>query len=364
MTRKAPKALSAGNGNGSLALPAPEPVTVARPVFTSTMIPAEEKWPQGGWLHYGRHPYRAKTKILSRREGRITVTPRRTKVALVGFASSTRMMAPYDDPTWEIWGMNQLYRYLPRFDRWFEIHHRAQFLADTVRDTDYISWLREAKVPIYMNPEESPYPDIPYGVRFPIERTQALSPSGRDYFTSTIAFMISLAVLEGFEEIGLWGIDLIVNEEYVNQKPCAEWWLGFAEARGVKIHLPQESALLKQWHRYGAPEPDLGIRSWWLTKRLMAYQKNREDYITQLNQVDGATEEIKALVTAINDHVITTTGQLNQWLQARLQGYANRHEQGLIALNNLDGIVEELSALVQMADNHERGLALQPPVPS
>jgi len=51
---------------------------------------------------------------------------KKKKVAILGF-TETRKVAPYNDPDFEIWGLNDLYRFraaddVQRWDRWFEIH--------------------------------------------------------------------------------------------------------------------------------------------------------------------------------------------------------------------------------------------------
>src|SRR5512143_2413950 len=51
------------------------------------------------------------------------VEPAPLKVALIGTAPSSRMLAPYNDPSWKIWAcspgnMNAI----PKADVWFEIH--------------------------------------------------------------------------------------------------------------------------------------------------------------------------------------------------------------------------------------------------
>ena len=60
------------------------------------------------------------------------------KVAIVGFAD-TRNQAPYNDPTFEIWGLNDLHSHIPRYDRWFDIHTRENI------DTDVIAGRTAAK---------------------------------------------------------------------------------------------------------------------------------------------------------------------------------------------------------------------------
>ena len=66
----------------------------------------------------------------------------RTKFGLVGFASSSRDSAPWDDPSWILMGLNQLYRHCPRFDAWIDIHHYWADPASMVEGTDEVAcWM-------------------------------------------------------------------------------------------------------------------------------------------------------------------------------------------------------------------------------
>ena len=61
------------------------------------------------------------------------ITSPRDKVAIVGFApSSMTDVRPYfDDPHFEIWGINQLYIAFPmmakKASRWFQLHQRTEY---------------------------------------------------------------------------------------------------------------------------------------------------------------------------------------------------------------------------------------------
>lgn len=210
-------------------------------------------------------------------------TPR-TKVAIIGFAASSKDLAPYDDETWSCWGLNQLYRHIPRADRWLEIHHN--FLDHVVEGTDHQKWLQESPIPIYMTER---VPSIPNSVRYPIERVMK---GHLDYFTSTVAFAIALAIEEGFKEIGLWGIDLIVGDEYFYQKPCAEFWLGVAHGKGITVTLPHTTALCKQSHRYGyQSEPESLVKMSEIAKRRQALLDKRHEQMIGLANIDGALQE-------------------------------------------------------------------------
>lgn len=234
------------------------------------------------------HPCAGHVKILDHENGVVeSFCPdgtKRTKLAIVGFAASSKDLAPFNDPTWEIVGLNQLYRHIPRADRWLEIHHN--FLEHVVEGTDHMKWLSEAPIPVYMVDR---IPGIPNSVRYPIERVM---DGHTDYFTSTVAFALALAIEEGFKEIGLWGIDLIVGDEYFYQKPCAEFWLGVAHGKGITVTLPHTTALCKQSHRYGyQSEPASLIAMSELTRRKKTLLDRRHELIVELANVDGAVQD-------------------------------------------------------------------------
>lgn len=209
---------------------------------------------------------------------------KRKKVAIVGYAASSKDLAPFEDDAWSIWGLNQLYRHIPRASRWLEIH--TNWNEHVVEGTDHEKWLKEAPIPIYMVDR---IPGIHNSVRYPIER---VINGHLDYFTSTVAFGIALAIEEGFEEIGLWGIDLVVGDEYVHQKPCTEFWLGTAHGKGITVTLPRESALCKQSHRYGYQvEPESLVRMSELAKRKQNLLDERHKMMINLANLDGALQD-------------------------------------------------------------------------
>jgi hypothetical protein len=71
------------------------------------------------------------------------------------------------------------------------------------------------------------------------------------YFTSSIAFMVAYAIAGGAQEISLFGIDMLGSDEYVYQRPCVEYLVGFARGRGITVNIPEKSALIKSTYTYG-----------------------------------------------------------------------------------------------------------------
>jgi len=175
---------------------------------------------------------------------------RRRKVAIVGFTPS-RAQAPYDDDTYEIWGLNALFRVdgVPRATRWFDLHP-----ADKIPE-DRVKWYAEAKIPVYL---QRAHPSVPMSMPFP--REAILARFGKDaYFTNSISWMIALAMLEGMTHIEVYGVDMSTPDEYRTQRPNVEYWLGLAQGAGIQVKVAETSDLLKSTHEYGYGD-DGGLR--------------------------------------------------------------------------------------------------------
>lgn len=257
---------------------------------------------------------------------------RRKSVAICGFASQTRkyILKFSENPNFEIWGLNQLYRHIPRADRWFDIHYNWD--KEVVPGTDHREWAKTCGIPFYTIARQ---PDVPTSVRYPIEKVMEHF-GGIDYFTSTIPYMIALAVMEidedvdrrmavelddyvqhrlkaasngepptdapnfvalqrqlyGEYSIGVFGIDLVVGGEYFHEKPCAEFWIGAAAlGRGINLLIPPESALCKQLWRYGYdPEPNQFLRSAEIHEHSKQMSAERDELMKRLCMVEGVLQ--------------------------------------------------------------------------
>ena len=74
------------------------------------------------------------------------------------------------------------------------------------------------------------YSDIPNATAYPMEDVSAVVG---DYFNSSIAYMLGLAIVEKVDRIGIWGVDLNCDDEFAYQRPNAEYLIGFARGRGI-----------------------------------------------------------------------------------------------------------------------------------
>ena len=346
------------------------------------------------WFNF-KHSSLGVNRIVDAEAGRVdlfmpgTEEPRR-KFAIIGFASSSRHLAPLDDPEWVVAGMNQLQRHLLHAavdedgkpivsdkgtavpvlrhgDLWFEIHE--EWNTAIVEGTDHEGWLKECKIPCYMT---RLHPGLPHAVRYPVERL--IEKFDIDYFTSTPAYMFAWAVdhidrlvedrlkemprngesavdilklvrsLYAEYTIGVFGIDLIVGDEYFNERPAAEFWLGQAMARNITLMIPEQSALLKQRFRYGYEmEPADLLHENDLAKRREGHQGTH----------DRASHKAAELYGRL--------GELDGWpkdeeqLKERLEKLTAEHQKASKEAVMADGALEELDYLEKLRCLRERG---------
>ena len=207
----------------------------------------------------GQDPETA-AKLRDLRKGKKTV-------AIVGMSPTSCSLAPFDDMECEIWGMNEshAFRWMKRATRWFQIHNTEswhRYIAK--RDVrGHAKWLKKnpLDIPIYMQYQTD---EVPKSIGYPLHEVVAecfhnfrRGDKKVKYFTSTVAYMMGIAVLEKFERIEIYGIDMSDDTEYVKQKACGEWWIGFAMGRGIEIYTPDNCQLLYS-SLYGGNEQGAG----------------------------------------------------------------------------------------------------------
>tara|TARA_R110000824_G_scaffold27017_2_gene92267 strand:- start:179 stop:1126 length:948 start_codon:yes stop_codon:yes gene_type:complete len=285
-----------------------------------------------------------KLTIVDRDNAIVTAEPKRTKVALVGFATSSRDMAPFDDPTYEIWTLNQIYRHVPRSTRHFDIH--AYWEEDNVEGTDHRGWIRDCGIPVYFAKHED---GLSTTITYPLQKI--IDKFGIDYFTSSVAFEVALAMYEGFEEIALYGIDLIVGTEYSEQKACLEFWLGLAHAKGINVVIPTTSALLKHSHRYGYErQPDWGpLRMVEMDKRIEVLSTEKAQKMALINALDGAIAEDERWFIKKIDELSP---------DERLKALNEQRGTAMATLATIDGAIQETVYWKELFTLRGRGAAV------
>jgi hypothetical protein len=217
----------------------------------------------------------AETPPAPRPFGELEERGERSKVAIVGFTDS-RKQAPWDDTDFEIWCLNALFKYkdVRRVTRWFDLHPRERI--DQIRIAQYRAFADKG-VPVYMR---EAHDDLPSSEAFPF---QSVTDEFGEYFTNSISWQIGLAILMGFEEIHVYGVDMAHDTEYRFQRSNTEYLIGLARGRGITVYIPSSSDLLKATHMYGLQD-DQGFRA-----RLI----ERRTYF--INQIKGAQQKMQEI---------------------------------------------------------------------
>jgi hypothetical protein len=211
-------------------------------------------------------------KVEIRDEGAAT-EPVPLKVALIGTAPSSRLLAPFNDPSWKIWACSPgNMGALPRVDVWFEIHGNLLWPEHKSYGEPYIEWLKKQPFPIYMQDQSL----VPNATVFPKE--EMVKEFGRDFFTSSFAWMMAKAITEGAKEIALFGIDMASKDEYILQRPGFYFFRYIAEQRGIKVWAPNESDIMQPPGLYGFSDVTP------FGRKILARKKEIQDRITGMEQ--------------------------------------------------------------------------------
>ncbi len=220
------------------------------------------------------------------------------KIAIIGTLADSKMLAPFNDPEWEIWvcSAGNAYGAMPRVTRWFEIHGVVDLKGPENADWNqkYFDWLKTQQFPVYMQepndllPEARIFPRLAWLNRF--------GDWGRMAATSSVAWMIGFAIMEGADEIGIWGVDMQADSEaYTQQKTGCQIMLKLAHDAGVKVTIPLESCLATMPPLYGYAEATrmgrrLLVRELGLTNRLNEARANIEHWQRTFHEINGALQ--------------------------------------------------------------------------
>ncbi len=195
--------------------------------------------------------------LRAKRQGKKTV-------ALVGAAINTGPWAPFGEEGVEIWTLNEIHGEHWMREKcataWFQLHKKWSFTRK--HDYNHWEWLQEEHdFPIYMH---KAFDDVPKSTPYPLQEIQKElihivrgELPIKKIFGSTFTYAMALALNEGFERIELYGIEMLLEGEYANQRETMSFWLGKADGMGVDVWMPKQCSLLLQ-PLYGYEETKKG----------------------------------------------------------------------------------------------------------
>lgn len=265
-------------------------------------------------------------------------------VAMVGFSSRHRLLTPFDDPNISIWGLNRLHQqdWFKRGDVMFQIHP-IKYLQECVGlsegDREHYDWLtQEHPFPIYC---QKKYAEFPSSVEYPIKEMR--SKFG-DFYTSTLAYMMALAIDQGYNHFELYGFDMEAETEYKHQRDSAEYFIGLAEGMGLDVFLPQNSALLKGGlGMYAYETTEVGFRQL-LEGRKLQLDTQQKTASNTYNILLGKENKLAELAEKYPDLKEALTGVVDE-----------REKQGWM-INTINGARQEIEEVIRLFDNHYNDL--------
>jgi hypothetical protein len=312
---------------------------------------------------------------------------KKDKVAVVGFSPTTRDQTPWFDPDYDIWTLNEEYTFdwvKRNPDLHFQMHPRWDWSRDNnMNHYNHPQWLMnksgvcmkckgsgiigvdDAEKKTTANPCEEcratgtyappPYrttlpvimqehwDDIPNSIPFPLkEATDLLPLGGYPYFTSSVAFMLSLAWLMGYAEVHLFGFEMGTTTEYHYQRANFEYLVGFFQAKGMKIIIPDTSSLLKG-ELYGYKNMKTGFRqNLEMRSQFLDIQEVQQREI--FNKLSGAVEKIQEMMN--NGHP-----ELAKELNEMMPLYAK----AIGTHNVIKGAIAEVKNLTKLYDSYFKG---------
>lgn len=218
------------------------------------------------------------------------------KIALVGSAPSSVRLAPYQDPEWHIWGCSPgVYGVAPRVNQWFELHLWEP--GQTWFSPEYCQWLAAL-----------PGRGVTLWTGAPVAALQGSSVLPADalidefdpcrwFCTSSLFWMMAMAIKAGATKIGFWGVDMAAAEEYQMQRAGIHHLTYLARQRGIEVGAPMESDLFTPRFRYGVDEwthsyRKLRARRFELEARLRDAEAAARQHSDGANFLRGAIDDI------------------------------------------------------------------------
>lgn len=245
------------------------------------------------------------------------------KIAIVGTNRGSVDLVNGLGPDYEVWGVAGAWKHTDRITRQFEVHDMVKVKARYKDDfPDYIKMLNGLGKEAFIRHPDS---RVPRARMFPLDDFLSVwaTLAPERYFSSTIAYALGWAIIEGREyrpddyppvdEIKLFGVHMSALDEYDHQKPNAEYLIGYARGRGIKVDVGDDSPLLKgtlyEYDDHAQFADMLRDRRKEIEKDLMVFQ-------TALTEGKNKISELNWLVARLNNDP-SAEDRIGQFVRAR-----------------------------------------------
>lgn len=213
------------------------------------------------------------------------------KLAIVGAEPLTRDNAPWDDQEYEIWVFNEwaTQEWCKRFDAVLQMHTKDVYQnVYNKRSPGYWDWLKSKRgKPVYMQDVD---PDVPDSKKYPLDKVLTLLENVKTKgvkpkpLNSTVAYAISLGILQDYNVIDIYGVEMSNSSEYHSQQPLFAFWVGLAAGKGIQLNVNCTQGLFVQ--------PLYGYEDMRQNEKLHGYinglKEQQAEAQKQANMIEGA----------------------------------------------------------------------------
>lgn len=212
------------------------------------------------------------------------------KIGILGSAPSSINLAPFNDPTWWLYGCSEGCASAvgtKEIAGWFEIHD----WPFSRWEKSYQDFLLRQKI-VYT---ARALPELPNCAVYP--KDEMIEKYGKYFWTCSPAYMLAWAIDQKPTDIGIWGIDMAATDEWAYQRPACHYFVTIAQSLGINITVPAESDLLKPSSMYGYNLSDpmlikLQARRAELTQRLNNNTAQTDNLVREAMFFRGAIDDI------------------------------------------------------------------------
>jgi hypothetical protein len=209
------------------------------------------------------------------------------QIALIGSAINTAMQAPVTDDSWDFMNLasnltiKELTEHCKRSTLFIEIHKREYNWEH------YAGLLKEVEVPVLMQERYcGENKEIPTAEPYPRELIQKHFDKyfrNKLFVTCSVPWMLAWCKIEGYDLIGMFGLDFLTNKEYLWERPSICWWIGHLQALGIEFIIPDGSGLIASTYEYGFDsKPDELME---IHDRIMGLKKGKEGLQVELDKI-------------------------------------------------------------------------------
>lgn len=211
------------------------------------------------------------------------------KIVLLGTAPGSMNLAPFQGD-WDIWGCSPgTYVHGHHMNKFFELHRWEP--GQEWFSEGYIDFLSKFEGEVIMTSQVDKVKNCKV-----LDHKFLVQKYGPYFFTSSLAWMLAMAIEAKPEKIALYGVDMAATTEYHDQRMGCQYFAMLAKSMGIEVGVPPESDLLRPAPLYGVCENShvwikQTVRARELAGRLRKAEQEKLDRSNEVHFLKGAMDD-------------------------------------------------------------------------